>query len=387
MTTVFISYSHDDDSHQQRVYALADHLIKDGVNLILDRDCGPGGPDEGWDKWSETQADKASIVLPVFTPAYRKCWDGEQLPNMRLGAIHEQKVIYRRLYNAGSHIDFCRIITFEDDHRNSVPTFLEGLPAFDAQRDYDQIIAWLRKLGAAPVIDQTPRKISWPAVPVNYPWPLADRVEQFGAFKDMVSQIKPQRIFLVEGISNTGKTVLLNELFKLARHIDLSAVLLDLKGCPNLNELFDLLALDIDAKTLPAFHSANGTARKIALLKDLENLPKPLLLGFDTYQQIAPDIAEWLESQLLRRAEQSPGLLVLIAGQKVPDPNKYPWSDQATLHQLLPIKEKKYWLEYAQRVLNSQTITDEHIEMLLHIHQGDPGQTSAFLQSFAGKKV
>jgi hypothetical protein len=203
----------------------------------------------------------------------------------------------------------------------------------------------------------------------------------------MVSQIKPQRIFLVEGISNTGKTVLLNELFKLARHIDLSAVLLDLKGCPNLNELFDLLALDIDAKTLPAFHSANGTARKIALLKDLENLPKPLLLGFDTYQQIAPDIAEWLESQLLRRAVQSPGLLVLIAGQKVPDPNKYPWSDQATLHQLLPIKEKKYWLEYAQRVLNSQTITDEHIEMLLHIHQGDPGQTSAFLQSFAGKKV
>ena len=106
MIKVFISYSHDNDTHRQRVHALADRLRNDGVDIILDRDCGPGGPDEGWDKWSELQAEKAEIVLPVFTPEYLKCWNGEQMPGMRLGAIHELKVIYRRLYEAGSRNQF-----------------------------------------------------------------------------------------------------------------------------------------------------------------------------------------------------------------------------------------------------------------------------------------
>lgn len=387
MTSVFISYSHDDDVHQQRVYALADRLLKDGVKVVLDRDYKDGGPDEDWDKWSEMQAAKADIVLPVFTPEYLKCWDRKQTPGKRLGAILETKIVFRRVIDAGDQVAFCRPLIFEADHRNCIPDLLKGLHTFDAQTDYAQILAWLRLKGAAPESDSNPINLFWPQIPDDYHWPLADRVEQFGAFKDMASHNKPQRIFLVEGASNTGKTVLLNELFKLAKSIDLCAILLDLKGCPNLNELFDLLALDVDAITLPAFHSANGTARKIALLKDLENLPKPLLLGFDTYQQIAPDIADWLESQVLQRAEKCPGMLVLIAGQKVPNPAKYPWGALAMPHQLQAIREKKYWREYAERVLNSPNITDEHIEMLLHIHQGDPGQTSAFLQSFAGKKV
>jgi len=387
MIKVFISYSHDNDTHRQRVYALADRLRNDGVEIILDRDCGPGGPDEGWDKWSELQAEKATIVLPVFTPDYRKCWDGEQVPGIRLGAIHELKVLYRRLYNSGSEIKFCRILTFEDDHRNCIPTFLEGLPAFDVQRDYDQIIGWLRQKGAAPDPSQKLFDITWSKRPDEYPWPLADREEQFNVFQDMVTHTIPQRIFLIGGLGNTGKTVLLNELFKLAKTLDLDSVLLDLKGCPTLAELFDLLALDVDTKTLPAFHSASGSARKIALMKDLENLRKPLLLGFDTYQHVAPDIAEWIESQFLRRAEQCPGLLVIVAGREVPDPARYLWRGLAIAKPLRPIREKKDWRNYAERVLGSKQITEDHIEMLLYVYDGDPGQTSAVLQTFAGTKI
>ena len=44
MIKVFISYSHDNDAHRQRVHALADRLRNDGADIILDRDCGPGGP-------------------------------------------------------------------------------------------------------------------------------------------------------------------------------------------------------------------------------------------------------------------------------------------------------------------------------------------------------
>jgi hypothetical protein len=309
------------------------------------------------------------------------------MSGMRLGAIHELKVIYRRLYEAGSQINFCRILTFEDDHRNCIPAFIKGLPSFDAQRDYSQIIGWLRQKGAASDPNLEHVDMTWPKRPDEYPWPLADRVEQFGVFTDMVTHTIPQRIFLLDGDSNTGKTVLLNELFKLAKVLDLDSVLLDQKGCLSLAELFDNLALDVDAKILPALHSASGSARKTALLKDLENLRKPLLLGFDTYQHVAPDIADWIEGQLLRRAGQCPGLLVLVAGQKVPDPSRYSWSGLAIAHQLRPIHEKEYWRDYAERVLGSTQITEGHIEMLLHISKGDPGQTSALLQSFAGTKV
>ncbi len=387
MIKVFISYSHDNDTQRKRVYALADRLRNDGVYIIIDRDCGPGGPDEGWDKWSESQAAKAEIVLPVFTPEYLKCWNGEQLPGMRLGAIHELKVLYRRLYDSGNEINFCRIVTFEDDHRNCIPAFIKGLPSFDAYRDYDNLIAWLRQRGAAPDPSQTQIVISWPNRPDEYPWPLADRVEQFGAFLDMATNNIPQRIFLIEGLGNTGKTILLKELFKLAKALDLGSVLLDLKGCPTLTELFDLLALDVEAKTLPAFHSTSGSARKTALLKDLENLRKPLLLGFDTYQHVSQDIGDWIEGQFLRRAEHCPGLLVLIAGQKVPNPTRYSWGGLAISHQLHPIRENKYWREYAEHVLGSKQITEDHIEMLLHYSDGDPGQTSALLQSFADAKI
>lgn len=386
MIRVFISYSHDNDIHKKRVHELADRLKRDGVSIVFDRDCGPGGPDDGWDKWSEIQAEKADIVLPVFTPEYKKCWDGEQIPGMRLGAIHELKVLYRRLHNAGNKIEFCRILTFEDAHRNNIPLFLEGLPSFDALKDYEQLIAWLREKGAAPDRSQAPPVINWPAQPSDYPWPLADRKTQFKTFQALLSDTCSQRIFLIEGVSNTGKTVLLNEFRTYTRSIALNAILLDLKGCPTLNDLLDLIALELDKSILPEFHSSSDSRRKTALLKDLENLSTPLLLIFDTYQHVGNDTADWVEGQLLRRSGQCSALRILIAGQRVPDRERYPWKILAQHCTLDAIRETRYWLEYVQCVLNSHQITEDHLEMLLHVSKGDPGQTSALLQSFAVSK-
>jgi len=56
MGQVFISYSHDSDTHRERVHALADRLCGDGIEVVIDRDQLPGGPPEGWPLWSEAQA-------------------------------------------------------------------------------------------------------------------------------------------------------------------------------------------------------------------------------------------------------------------------------------------------------------------------------------------
>ncbi len=383
---VFISYSQESEAHKQRVHALADRLRAEGVGIILDRDCGAGGPDEKWDKWSEQQAAQAEIVLMVFTPVYRKCWNGEQPPGIRLGATLEASVLFRRIYESGSEVSFCRAVIFEDNHKNEIPYLISGLHNFNANRDYAEIIAWLRKKGAAPPLATSNMPINWPNPIVNYPWPLADRKEPFELFQDIITARRKERIFLVDGPSSSGKTVLLTELIEYARNLGLCAVQLELKGCPTLDELFEMLALEVDATILPAFHSASGSPRKNALLKDLEKLRSPLVLGFDTYQAVPTDIADWIEGQLLRRVGQCPGLVVTLSGQKVPERTRFPWAELAVPSTLPPIKEAGHWVVYAQNALGNPAITEAHIEMLLHIYQGEPGQTSAFLRGFNPSK-
>ena len=384
-TRVFISYSQDSAAHQERVHALAQRLRAEGISIIFDRDCPDGGPDEGWDKWSEQQAAQAEIVLLVFTPTYRQCWDGKQAPKVRQGATHETKVLYRRLYEAGAEVKFCRAVIFEDDHQNCIPHFIAGLHTFNANRDYANLLGWLRSLGATPPLATLDTDLRWPGCLADYPWPLADRVEPFLLFQHLITRQRQEQIVLVQGSSGSGKTVLLTEWFKFAKQLGLLAVQLDLKGCPALDELFDTLALEVQAAILPAFHSASGGPRKTALLKDVERLRRPLLLGFDTYQDVSADIADWIEGQLLRRVGQCPGLIIVLSGQKVPDPTRYPWAAQALPLTLPPIKDTKPWYEYAQNALGNPDITEDHIEMLLHISQGEPGQTSAFLRSFPAK--
>lgn len=152
MVKVFISYSHDSDEHKGRVHALADRLLADGIAIILDKDCGPGGPAEGWVKWSEQTAANSQIVLVVFTESYRRCWDGSHSPGMRLGATHEAKIIHQRTYDAGQKTDFCRVVVFEESDRRHIPHALAGLHSFDATRegDYKELREWLRNVLSVP---------------------------------------------------------------------------------------------------------------------------------------------------------------------------------------------------------------------------------------------
>ncbi len=49
MAKVFISYSHDSPLHKRRIHSLATQLRTHQLEVIIDQDKLPGGPDEGWD--------------------------------------------------------------------------------------------------------------------------------------------------------------------------------------------------------------------------------------------------------------------------------------------------------------------------------------------------
>src|SRR5262249_31936714 len=144
-------------------------------------------------------------------------------------------------------------------------------------------------------------------------------------FNKLITGQSQKRILLLSGGSNTGKTVLLAELIDYARHLQLPAAWLDFKGCPSLDDLFEMLRLDLGPVILRHSYSAAGTGRFFQLISDLQQLSAPLLLVFDTYEQASADAQKWLESQILPRLERAPGVVVVISGQKIPEHDRHPW--------------------------------------------------------------
>ena len=80
MPTIFISYSHDNDAHAARVLALADRLIADGLECVLDQYIGD--PPEGWPRWMDRQIKAADLVLMICTETYYKVSDSRQTVDM-----------------------------------------------------------------------------------------------------------------------------------------------------------------------------------------------------------------------------------------------------------------------------------------------------------------
>ena len=78
-TKVFISYSHDAPSHEERVLALADRLrATDGIDAMIDQ--YQPAPSAGWQLWTEKQIDEAQFVLLICTETYHRRVRKEEAP-------------------------------------------------------------------------------------------------------------------------------------------------------------------------------------------------------------------------------------------------------------------------------------------------------------------
>ena len=126
---------------------------------------------------------------------------------------------------------------------------------------------------------------------------------------------------------------------------------------------------------------ATGTARFYQLISDLQHLPAPLLLFFDTYEQAPAEAQKWVESQFLPRLDQALGVIVIVAGQRVPDRGKYAWRGLAETRELKPISRVEDWMEYSSFTLGCPHVTRDHVAALTLVTGGNPGQVSAFLDT------
>ncbi len=138
---VFISYSHDSDTHLARVLQLAQTLRQHGVDVWLDR-FERGVPDVGWSRWMEMQVERAEIVLVVCTATYTARFNGAAPRGVGLGAKYEGAIIRRQMLEAGGNNSKFRAIRFDSLELEHIPTILRDychvLPA-----DYRVLHAFL----------------------------------------------------------------------------------------------------------------------------------------------------------------------------------------------------------------------------------------------------
>ncbi|WDN87863.1 hypothetical protein BuS5_00831 [Desulfosarcina sp. BuS5] len=136
---VFISYSHDNVEHIQRVLELSNKLRSEGIDCVLDQ--YEVSPSEGWPRWMDKKIRDARFVLMICTESYYKRVMGEEEPGKGHGVRWEGNLIYQHIYNAGTENTKFIPVIFDTQHRAYIPTPLQGASNYcvNTQEGYDDL--------------------------------------------------------------------------------------------------------------------------------------------------------------------------------------------------------------------------------------------------------
>ncbi|PWQ96872.1 toll/interleukin-1 receptor domain-containing protein [Leucothrix pacifica] len=144
MSKVFISYSHDSDTHREQVLALSNHLRGDGVDCWIDQ--YEPAPPEGWPRKMDRGIREADFVLMVCTEIYLKRLQLEEEEGKGLGVAWEGSLIYNTLYRDRTLNHKFIPVLFSSDDKAFIPTILFGNSHYDLSlpRGYDHLYRHLR---------------------------------------------------------------------------------------------------------------------------------------------------------------------------------------------------------------------------------------------------
>ncbi len=135
---VFISYSHDSESHREVVLQLAQKLRNEGVNVVLDRYVN-GAPPQGWPRWMLDELESATHVLCVCTPTYYRRFRGHEQQGKGKGVTWEGAVITQELYDANCHNRRIIPVLFGDAGHESIPEPLRSASYYRIESDFEKL--------------------------------------------------------------------------------------------------------------------------------------------------------------------------------------------------------------------------------------------------------
>jgi hypothetical protein len=92
---VFISYTHDSEAHRETVLAFADFLVRQGIDVVLDRWATDRRRD--WQVWMTRNITESDYVLVIASEGYRRMGDGTGPGHLNLGGQSEAALLRDRL--------------------------------------------------------------------------------------------------------------------------------------------------------------------------------------------------------------------------------------------------------------------------------------------------
>lgn len=123
MPKVFISYSHDSETHKARVLALAQALRRHGIDVELDQFHTHRIVD--WPNWCREQMQKADIVLCICTTDYRNRINRDAPPEEGKGVYWEGTLLIKEFYRKKGNDRFLAVL-LAPESKDSIPDFLQN---------------------------------------------------------------------------------------------------------------------------------------------------------------------------------------------------------------------------------------------------------------------
>lgn len=215
MPTVFISYRQTSDTERQRVRAFAARLRSSGIEVILDQfflEDYPGGPNDGWDKWSSDRALNTSNVIVIGSESWFQCFDKTHPAGTGFGTACEADDIRHRVYEANGIVETIRIVLFDDRDAQHISPKLKRYHRFHTDRDFDHIIRWLDGTASTstPATDLRHSTLSYSSFRSNLPaiQRFFGRATELDTLRDALHPKAPGWGVLIDGPGGMGKTTL-----------------------------------------------------------------------------------------------------------------------------------------------------------------------------------
>ena len=176
---VLISYSQESDEHRARVRKLADQLVVNGIDAIIDQ--YDPHPAEGWPMWMERRIKEADIVLLVFTEVYWRRAEGHEQPGRGLGVAWEADLIRSALYEQAHHNSRFVPILFRATDEQFIMDKLKAVTRYvidendlDANNPSTGYSLLYRRITEQPLIAKPPLGRTIKLEPINVPGTSGD---------------------------------------------------------------------------------------------------------------------------------------------------------------------------------------------------------------------
>ena len=190
-----------------------------------------------------------------------------------------------------------------------------------------------------------PAVARWPSDPPAMSWRMADHRAARGAFAGLLSEQSPERVLLVRGMSETGKSHISRQM--IGNALQLPGVRhgrFDFKGTTSIDVEIESFSHPLGVEP-PAGRDLNERLGRI--FTELRRLAQPTLLVFDTYEA-AGEAKGWIEGVLLPHLVSARWLRVVIIGQSVPVRAGTTWEPVAAEPITLELPGPEDWLAYGQ---------------------------------------